>query len=155
MANPIAFKPPPVDPRKELTRRLESAPTEHAEALLVVWDILQSAHDTGTLDAVHGLMVGRDAIAGKLAEYAKLPESTNGIRNLISLMKIAGALEPETLERLAKSVATASEVQAREAKPPSLWCIFRRGTNEDSRRGLSFLTLLIESAGQALKRKAA
>jgi uncharacterized protein YjgD (DUF1641 family) len=151
MANPIQFKPPAVDPRTELSRRLEAAPTEHAEALLVVWDILQSAHDAGALDAVHGLMVGRDAIAGKLAEYAKLSESANAIRNLISLAKIAGALEPETLERLAKSMVAASKAQGQETKPPGLWRIFRRATNEDGRRGLSFLTLLIESVGRALK----
>jgi uncharacterized protein YjgD (DUF1641 family) len=152
MANPIAFKPPQVDPRTELGRRLESAPTEHAEALLVVWDILQSAHDNGTLDAVHGLMVGRDAIAGKVAEYAKLQESENGIRNLISLVKIAGALEPEALEKLAKAMVAASEDQKRETKPPGLWTLLRRGTSEDSRRGLSFLTRMLESVGRAVRR---
>lgn len=151
MANPIAFKPPAVDPRTELNRRLEAAPAEHAEALLVLWDILQSAHDAGALDAVHGLMTGRDAIAGKLAEYAKLPESVNGIRNLISLAKIAGAIEPDALERLAKAAVSANEEQIRETNPPGLWRIFRRGTNENSRRGLSFLSRLIESLGCALK----
>ena len=35
MANPIAFKPNPVDPKLELEKRLSAAPMEHGEALLV------------------------------------------------------------------------------------------------------------------------
>jgi uncharacterized protein YjgD (DUF1641 family) len=151
MANPITFKPAPVDPRTELNRRLDAAPTEHAEALLLVWDILQSAHDTGTLDTVHGLTVGRDTIFAKLAEYAKTPEGTNAIRNLISLAKIAGALEPETLERLSKSLIAAEKEHKQEQKPPSLWQLIRRGTSEDSRRGLSFLTRLLAALGRSMK----
>jgi uncharacterized protein YjgD (DUF1641 family) len=151
MANPLKFKPPAVDPRTELNRRLAAAPTEHAEALLVLWDILQSAHDTGTLDAVNGLMAGRDTIFAKLSEYARSPESINAIRNLISLSKIAGGLEPETLERLAKSVVAATAEHAHEEKPPSLWQLARRSTDEDSRRGLSFLTSLLSALGRGMK----
>ena len=47
MAIPISFKPQPVDPHQELMRRVDAAPREHAEALLVAWDLLQTAHDQG------------------------------------------------------------------------------------------------------------
>jgi uncharacterized protein YjgD (DUF1641 family) len=151
MANPLQFKPPAVDPRTELNRRLDAAPAEHAEALLVVWDLLQAAHDNGTLDAAHGLVVGRNTIFGKLAEYAKLPESVNAMRNLISLAKIAGAIEPETLERLSMRAAAATEEQAREEKPPGLWHLFHRATSEDSRRGLAFVIRLVSGLGQSMK----
>jgi uncharacterized protein YjgD (DUF1641 family) len=151
MANPIAFKPPAVDPRTELNRRLDAAPTEHAEALLVVWDILQSAHDTGTLDTVHGLITGRDTIFAKLAEYAKTPESTNAIRNMISLAKIAAAIEPETLEKLSKLLVAAEAEHKQERKPPSLWQLVRRTTSQDSRRGISFLTRLLAALGRSMK----
>ena len=57
MANPIPFKAH-VDPKMELDRQLEAAPLEHAEELLVVYDILRSAHANGTLDLINGL-VGR------------------------------------------------------------------------------------------------
>jgi len=151
MANPIAFKPPPVDPRTELTRRLEAAPVEHAEALLAAWDVLQAAHDQGLLDAVHGVMVGRDTIFGKLAEYAKLPESVNGIRNMISLMKIAGALDPVAMEKMAKAMVAANEEHAREDKPPGVWHLFRRATGEDGRRGLSLLVRMLSALGRGMK----
>jgi len=151
MANPLRFKPAPVDPRTEMQRRLAEAPTEHAEALLVAWDILQSAHDQGLLDAVHGLISAKDTIAGKLAEYARQPEGIAGIRNLLATAKVLTALDPETLDRLSRSIINASDEHKREQKPPSLWQLARRANSEDGRRGLSFLTLLLSGLGKSLK----
>jgi len=153
MANPITFKPNPVDPHLELERRLHAAPREHAEALLVVYDILQSAHDNGLLDTAHGLISARDTIAGKLAEYAKTPEGETGIRNLLASAKILASLDPEILDQLSRSIVTASEQHKQEQKPPSLWQLFKRTNSEDSRRGLSFLTLLLTSLGRSLKKQ--
>jgi uncharacterized protein YjgD (DUF1641 family) len=150
MANPIAFKPPAVDPRTELNRRLDAAPTEHAEAVLVVWDILQAAHDQGILDAVHGVITARDTIFGKLADYAKLPEGKAAIRNLLATAKLIGELDPDTLDQLSKVLVSTCE-EHRHHPPPSLWQLFRRSTNEDSRRGLAFLTSLLSGLGRSLK----
>ncbi len=149
MANPIAFKPA-VDPRTELNRRLEGAPAEHAEALLVAWDILQTAHDQGVLDAFHGLVSAKDTIFATFAEYAKMPEGAAGIRNFISLTKVFATLDPETLENLSRVIVTATEEHRREARPPSLWKIARLANSEDSRRGLSLLTLILSGFGRSL-----
>lgn len=153
MANPLTFKPLPVDPHLELERRLSAAPREHAEALLVVYDIIQAAHDNGLLDTAHGLISARDTIIGKLAEYAKTPEGETGIRNLLAAAKILAALDPEILDQLSRSVVTAAQQHQQEQKPPSLWQIFKRTNSEDSRRGLSFLTLLLSGFGRSLKRQ--
>ena len=150
MANPITFKPLPVDPHLELERRLNAAPREHAEALLVVYDILQAAHDNGLLDTAHGLISARDTIFGKFAEYAKTPEGETGIRNLLAAAKVLGALDPEVLDQLSRSVVTASQQHQQEQKPPSLWQLFKRTNSEDGRRGLSFLTLLLSGLGRSL-----
>ena len=152
MANPIAFQPRKVDPQIELQKRLAAAPREHAEALLVAWDLLQSAHDQGLLDTVHGLVSAKDAIAGKLAEYAKLPEGVSGIRNLISTARVLMTIDPEVLDCLARAVATAGHEHSSEEKPPSLWQLARRATGEDARRALSFLTLTLGSLGKTFKR---
>lgn len=152
MANPISFKPLPVDPHLELERRLNAAPREHAEALLVVYDILQAAHANGLLDAAHGLISARDMIMGKIAEYAKTPEGETGIRNLLAAAKVLAALDPEVLDQLSRSVVDASQQHKQERKPPSLWQIFKRTNSEDGRRGLSFLTLLLSGLGRSLKR---
>jgi len=152
MANPLPFKPVRTDPRTELQRRLAEAPTKHAEALLVAWDILESAHDEGILDILHGVIEAKDTIAGKLAEYTKTPEGIAALRNFIAAAKILAALDPETLDHLSKSIVTASQQQKVEQNPPSLWKIFKRTTSEDGRRGLSFVTLLLSSFGKSLKR---
>jgi uncharacterized protein YjgD (DUF1641 family) len=150
MANPIAFKPLPIDPHLELERRLQAAPREHAEALLVAYDVLQAAHDAGVLDTVHGLIGAKDTLIGKLAEYARLPEGTNGIRNLLAAAKLVTLLDPDLLDRVYQSVQSAAQEHAGEHKAPSLFEITRRFTSEDSRRALSLLSLTLGSLGKAL-----
>ena len=152
MAHPITFKPQPVDFHKELMRRVDEAPREHAEALLVAWDLLQTSHDQGILELAQGLIGGKDIIAGKLAEAANIPESVNAIRNGIAMGRILGSLDPEMLQRLAKNFDDASKEHQEEKEPPSLWTLFRRSTSADARRGLSFLTSLLVAMGRAAKR---
>ena len=152
MANPVIFKPLPVNPKLELQKRVDAAPIEHAEALLVAWDVLQSAHDKGLLDALQGIIDAKDTITGKLAEYAKLPEGIAGIRNLLAAAKILTAVDPEVLDRLSRSFTEASQLHTLETKPPSLWQIAKRTMSEDGRRGLSFATLLLTGFGKSLKK---
>ena len=149
MANPLKFNPV-VDPRLELQKQLGAAPLESAEALLVAYDILKTAHANGTLDLVNGLIGGRDLIAGKLAEYAKLPGGIAMIRNLFAASKILMALDPETLDQVSKALVTANGQHKAERKPPSLWQLAKRATSADSRRGLSFVTLLLGAIGKGL-----
>ncbi|HEY6375473.1 MAG TPA: DUF1641 domain-containing protein, partial [Edaphobacter sp.] len=110
------------------------------------------AHREGLLDIIHGMIGARDTIAGKLAEYAKQPEGIAGIRNLLTAAKILTELDPEVLDQLSKAMSTATKEHQREQHPPSLWQIAKRATSEDSRRALSFMTLLLSSLGRSLKR---
>jgi uncharacterized protein YjgD (DUF1641 family) len=152
MAQPLSYTPHPVDPHLELERRLANAPREHAEALLVVYDILDAAHQNGTLDAVHGLITARDKIFGRLAEFAKTPEGETGIINLLQAAKILTTLDPEILDHLSRATHESAVQHKQETTPPSAWQLFRRATSEDGRRGLSFLTLLLTSLGRSLRR---
>lgn len=56
MAQPILLELPRRDPREALYERLKSAPHDHAEALLNVYDILQELQDRGLLDLAKGLL---------------------------------------------------------------------------------------------------
>jgi uncharacterized protein YjgD (DUF1641 family) len=152
MANPIAFKPIPVDFKADLTRRLAKAPEEHAAALLAALDVIEVAHREGILDLLHGLIGAKDTITTKLAEYASLPEGIAGIRNLLTAAKILTELDPEVLDQLSKAMTSATEEHKREQTPPSLWQIAKRATSEDGRRGLSFITLLLSGFGRSLKK---
>lgn len=151
MANPIPFEPRKVDPREELQKRLDAAPIEHAEALLVGYNILQTAHDNGTLDLVQGLIGGRDIVAGKLSEYALLPGGTALIRNVLAAGKLLMAFDPDTLDNLSKCVVTATGQHREEQHIPSLWQLFKRLGNAESRRGLSFITMLLAAVGRSLR----
>ncbi len=151
MAHPIAFKPAPVDPHLELQRRLNAAPRQHAEALLVAYDVLQAAHDQGLLDAAHGLIAAKDTVFGKLSDYAKLPEGINGIRNLLAGLKILTLIDPEVLDELTKTITVATADHQKETKPPGMFTILKRTLSEDGRRGLSLMTLILTGLGRSLK----
>jgi uncharacterized protein YjgD (DUF1641 family) len=151
MAKPIAFKPVTVDFKADLQRRLEAAPAEHAAALLAALDVIEVAHREGILDLLHGMIGAKDTIAAQVAKYAALPEGVTGIRNLLTAAKILTELDPEILDHLSKSMASATEEHKREQHPPSLWHLAKRATSEDGRRGLSFFTLLLTCLGRSLK----
>ena len=151
MAAPLTFTPLPVDHKKELQKRLDAAPTEHGEALLVLWDLLQTAHEQGILDLLDGMVSAKDTIALTAAKYAKTPEGITSIRNLLTAAKILGSIEPELLENVAKVLESATAEHKQELKPPSLFALARRAVSEDSRRGLSFMTLILGTLGRSLK----
>ncbi|HLI77154.1 MAG TPA: hypothetical protein VKV02_09430 [Acidobacteriaceae bacterium] len=149
MANPITFTPQPVDPHLELMRKVEAAPREHAEALLLAWDVLQTAHDQGILDLLQGLLGGRDVIAGKLAAAVVMPESVNAVRNLIALGRIVAALDPDVLHRLAKGMDQGLQGPKPDGETPSMFRILRQVTSPAGKRGLSFAAQLLVALGTA------
>jgi uncharacterized protein YjgD (DUF1641 family) len=151
MAIPITFKPVTVDFKLDLQRRLEKAPSEHAAAMLQAWDVLEAAHEAGVLDLLHGMMESKDTIINTLSKYAGQPEGIAGIRNLLTAAKILTELDPEVLDRLSKVMGSTTKEHQQEKKAPSMWQLAKRATSEDSRRGLSFMTLLLSGLGRSLK----
>jgi uncharacterized protein YjgD (DUF1641 family) len=152
MARPIEFKPITVDFKADLQKRLEKAPDEHAAALLAAYDVLEAAYDEGLLDILHGMIASKDTIITTLSRYAKEPEGVTGIRNLLTAAKILTELDPEVLDHISKAMASATEEHKQEQVPPSLFQLAKRATSEDSRRGLSFMTLILSSLGKSLKK---
>jgi uncharacterized protein YjgD (DUF1641 family) len=151
MAKPIAFKPITVDFKADLQRRLEKAPDEHAAALLAAYDVLEAAYDEGLLDILHGMIASKDTIITTLSRFAREPEGIAGIRNLLTTAKILTELDPEVLDRVSKVMTKATEEHKREQTPPSLFQLAKRATSEDSRRGLSFMTMVLSGLGRSLK----
>lgn len=150
MAVPIDFKMRPTDARSELMRKVECAPQDHAEALLVAWATLQTAHDKGILDLLQGLMGGRDIIATEAGKALKSTEMVNILRNAVALGGMLAAVDPNLLQKLSKGFSEGL-AQPAEEKPPSLWQLFKRVASEDGRRGLSFATRMLTSMGAATK----
>lgn len=149
MAHQITFKPQPVDERKELMQRVQSAPQDHAEALLAAWDLLEASHEKGVLDLVQGLVGGRDIIAGKLAEAANSADGINAIRNLIALGRIVAAIDPEMLYRVSRALDRYAPKMRQ--NPPSLLSLLRQFRAEDTRRGLAYGLELLAVVGAATR----
>jgi uncharacterized protein YjgD (DUF1641 family) len=149
VAIPISFAPKRVNPKLELQKQLIAAPVEHAEALLVAFDLLEEAHRQGVLDALHGAIGAKDTIMASLAAYSDERVSINALRNLLVLGRILGTLEPEPLSRMSKAMFAAGEEHKAEKEPPSLWQLFKRMRRPEIRRGLSFLTRMLGAVGTA------
>lgn len=152
MAVPVDFKPTAIDPRAELMRKVQSAPRDHAEALLVAWSTLQTAHDKGILDLLEGLMSGRDVIATELAKAMKSTEGVNLLRNAIALGGMLAAIDPTMLHKMSRAFAQSMAAAQAEEKPPSVWQLARRLMSEDGRRGLSVATHLVSGLGSAVSK---
>ena len=134
-----------------MQRRLEKAPDEHAAALLAAYDVLEAAYDEGLLDILHGMIASKDTIITTLSRFAREPEGIAGIRNLLTAAKILTELDPEVLDQVSKVMAKATEEHKREQTPPSLFQLAKRANSEDSRRGLSFMTMVLSGLGRSLK----
>jgi uncharacterized protein YjgD (DUF1641 family) len=143
MANPIRFEAKKVDPHVELERRLQAAPAQHAEALLVVFDILEEAHDQGLLDLMHGAVGSKNEIAAKLAYYAKQPIGMQALRNMLILGEVLGSLDPVIL------ASTKKEIFDRREDPPSLWRLFRKAVSRDGRRGMGMILGFVSGVGKS------
>ncbi len=145
MANPIQFKPAAYDPKQGLLRKLEAAPEAHAEAMLVLYDLLQASHDEGILDLLHGLVHAKNEIFGHIAEGARMQESVDALRNVVSVGKILGAIEPETMSCIAAAMSTASKKTPDE--PLTMWGLFKKVSSREGRRGLSVAVELLTALG--------
>jgi uncharacterized protein YjgD (DUF1641 family) len=150
VAKPIPFEVPLRDPQRELQSRLESAPVEHAEALLAVYDVLQGLHDRGLLDLVRGGLGASDKIVETIVDASNTPEAVRGIRNLIVVAKILGTLEPELLNGFGVAFHEALTTTKVPQDPPSLWAILNQFRSKQLRRGLLLVNSLLEAFGRNL-----
>ena len=151
MAQPIPLNVPARDPRAELQARLQSAPQEYAEALLAAYEVLQGLHDRGVFELLRGALGSSDQVMEIIVDAAKTPESIRGIRNIITLTKILGSIEPELVEGFARSLPEAiAYTKDHEAEPPGFLRIMRQFSHKDFRRGLVLVNAMLEAFGRNL-----
>jgi uncharacterized protein YjgD (DUF1641 family) len=151
MAKPIPLQLPPRDPQNELRGRLEQAPAGHAAAILSTYELIQALHDCGALELLRGLAATHDKILEEVVDAAKKPESVRGIQNLLILVKMFGAIDPDLLQNFATAVPEAlSAAKEETADPPGLLTIVNRLRHKDVRRGLVAINGLLEAWGKHL-----
>jgi uncharacterized protein YjgD (DUF1641 family) len=151
MASPIALDVPRTDPRIALQARLENAPAEHAEALLAAYEVLQGLHDRGVLDLMRGALGSGDDVLDIAVTAAQSPGSIRGIRNLLLLVNMLGAIDPQVLKAFTQGVPEAFRQMVLEPEPPGLWRLIKDFLwNADFRHGLAALNTMLEAFGRSL-----
>jgi len=149
MAEPIRSYTPQRDLRDQLRRKVSDAPVEHAAAVLSAYELLQEAQDHGVLDTLRGAIGAGDTFIGKASEYANTPEGIRALRNLLSLARLLGEVDPAILHAAAEALA-GTQRSAEKDSPPSLWRTLQRLTGPNSQRALARVAVFAESFGSAL-----
>ena len=152
MAPPLNFKPQPLELNSAYNAALERAHQEHTEALLSLYALLQEAHDHGWLDAARGIIAGAPVAAAEIAKFANTGESIAMMRNIVSLAKILGSIDPEVLHAVSLSISDTLGKDAC-ARKPSLWSLFRSVASSDVLRGAVVAFGIITVVGKALGRR--
>jgi uncharacterized protein YjgD (DUF1641 family) len=151
MANPIPLELPPTDPRIELQARLRNAPAAHAEALLAAYEVLQGLHDRGVLDLMRGALGSGDKVLEIAVDALQSPASIRGFRNLLLMVNMLGAIDPDVLRAFTQGVPQAFTLMVREPEPPGLWRLIKDFLwNEDFRHGMAALNTMLEAFGRSL-----
>jgi uncharacterized protein YjgD (DUF1641 family) len=152
MALPIPLNIAPRDPAAEMRSRLESAPEQHAEALLSAYEVLQALHEQGVLDILRAGLSAKDQILDKVVDAANTPEAIRAVRNLLFWRSVLGSIEPEWFQGLFEAIPEGiAQATAERKKPVSLWQIIRRACSRDSLRAMAAGLDFLEAFGRHLQ----
>jgi uncharacterized protein YjgD (DUF1641 family) len=150
MARPTTLPPPKSDPKAELLARLERAPAEHAQSILAAYDLLDSLHNRGALDLFRGVVKSQPKLLELLVEAANSPESIRGLRNLVQLVNMLGAIDPDSLRVWARVIPDAMEKMTEPTGNIGLFKLLRQFRNPNVRRGIAAVNTLLETLGRGL-----
>jgi uncharacterized protein YjgD (DUF1641 family) len=152
MAQPIALKLPPRDPKQELLTRLEQAPAEYAAALLDSYELLQQLHEHGVFNIVRGALGASDKLVEAASAGANSTEAIRVMRNGIILAKMLGSIDPEVLQGTCEAVSkTFGDAKSVAYEPPSLFGLFTGFASRDLRRGMALMNTLLKNLAYQLK----
>ncbi len=152
MAQPIPLNVPPRDAHKELLDRLESAPAEHAEALLDAYALLEELRQAGILQLLRGTLSAGDEILDRAAGAAKSPEGVRALRNLLILGRMLSSINPDLLECIAVAVGQTLGSERRPViEPPGLLPLLRQFRQPELRRSIALINRFLDVLGNQLK----
>jgi uncharacterized protein YjgD (DUF1641 family) len=131
----------PPDSRLDLVRRIESAPREHAEAVLEAYDVLQRLHDTGALALVNGLLSAENTVIDKVSDVVSSKQAVTALR---IAMILGGALTSIDADSVHAAVTEA------ETHMPSLWKLLRISCSKEIRKAAGLGLSLAQIFGASL-----
>src|SRR5579872_117117 len=99
MAKPVDFVVGQQNLVASKERTLEGAAREHADAVLSAYELLEEARREQVLDLLRGAIGAKAEIMSALADFGSKPASVNAARNLISVAKVVGEIDPELVTK--------------------------------------------------------
>lgn len=151
MARAIGLDATPRNAREELSRKLEQAPEQHAEALLECYELLQLLHDSGLLRLVRGAVGSGDKLVESAVSAASSAQCIRGLRNAIILGKMLGAINPDLLQGLAVATTETLGCQKAVPEPPGLFKLIAEFRQPELRRSMALINNFLEVLGRELK----
>jgi uncharacterized protein YjgD (DUF1641 family) len=131
----------PPDSRLDLVRRIESAPREHAEAVLEAYDVLQRLHDTGALALVNGLLSAENTVIDKVSDVVSSKQAVTALRIAMILGSALTSIDADSVH---------AAVTDAETRTPSLWQILRTACSKEVRKALGLGVALARIFGASL-----
>jgi uncharacterized protein YjgD (DUF1641 family) len=131
----------PTDRREDLIRRVEQAPTEHAEAVLATYDILQRLHEKGLLDLINGLLSAGDTVVNHMVNVVSSKEMVTALRIGLIFSSVLSSIDADALH---------SALAGPGKETPSLLTLGKQATSKDARRGMAAAVGLLNVFGAAL-----
>jgi len=150
MGRPVTLDTPLRDPHLESVADLEHAPANHAEALLELLEVVEGLHRRGVLTVARGVLAAGDTLVENAVDALDSPQVTRGLRNLIALAKIAGAIDPEVVSSLARAVEEVTR-ESQPEEPPSTLSLLAQLRSSEVRRGLAFASRSMAILGRELR----
>jgi uncharacterized protein YjgD (DUF1641 family) len=152
MARPIPLEIPARDPRKELRKRLEQAPVQHAEALLDSYELLQQLHDHGVFELLRGALSASDKLIETAVDAAKSDEAIRAIRNAMILGKVFASINPDVLQCVATAASdTLGCYDKPIIEPPGLFSLLSQFRHKELRRSMALINRFLEKLGDQIK----
>jgi uncharacterized protein YjgD (DUF1641 family) len=151
MARPISLELPPHDPREELSKRLEQASVEHAEALIDSYQLLEQLHEHGVFELLRGVLGASDRLIETAVDAAKSDEAVRAIRNAIVLGKILGSINPDVLEAVAVAVSKTLGCSEKPIiEPPGFFSLLGQFRRKELRRSMALVIKFMETLGNQI-----
>jgi uncharacterized protein YjgD (DUF1641 family) len=132
----------PPDSRLDLVRRIESAPREHAAAVLEAYDLLQRLHDTGALGLLNGLLSAEDTVIGKVSDVVSSKQAVTALRIALILGNVLTSIDADSVH---------AAVEQAQTQTPSVWKLFRSACSKDVRQAAGLGLSMARIFGAALR----
>jgi uncharacterized protein YjgD (DUF1641 family) len=136
----------PADARIDLIKKLESAPKEHAEAILQAYELLQQLHEKGILELLTGVLAGGEAVLNHVVGLISSPTAITATRLGLMMVNLLGSIDPDKISKA---------LEAGSKEPPSLLAIGKQATSKEARAAMAVGLGLLTAFGEALEKSKA